>query len=71
MADSKEKGTVKWFNNAKGYGFICPSEGGKDLFVHMNNILMDGYKTLAENQEVEYEVEDTDKGPSAVNVKPQ
>ena len=65
------KGTVKWFNNAKGYGFICPSEGGKDLFVHMNNILMDGYKTLAENQEVEYEVEDTDKGPSAVNVKPQ
>tara|TARA_Y100001934_G_C12026787_1_gene619430 strand:+ start:553 stop:765 length:213 start_codon:yes stop_codon:yes gene_type:complete len=70
MSDVK-KGTVKWFNNAKGYGFICPSEGGKDLFVHMNNILMDGYKTLAENQEVEYEVEDTDKGPSAVNVKPQ
>ena len=70
MSDVK-KGTVKWFNNAKGYGFICPSEGGKDLIVHMNNILMDGYKTLAENQEVEYEVEDTDKGPSAVNVKPQ
>ena len=70
MSDVK-KGTVKWFNNAKGYGFICPSEGGKDLFVHMNNILMDGYKTLAENQEVEYEVEETDKGPSAVNVKPQ
>ncbi len=70
MSDVK-KGTVKWFNNAKGYGFICPSEGGKDLFVHMNNILMDGYKTLAENQEVEYEVEDTDKGPSEVNVKPQ
>ena len=70
MSDVK-KGTVKWFNNAKGYGFICPSDGGKDLFVHMNNILMDGYKTLAENQEVEYEVEDTDKGPSAVNVKPQ
>ena len=70
MSDAK-KGTVKWFNNAKGYGFICPSEGGKDLFVHMNNILMDGYKTLAENQEVEYEVEDSDKGPSAVNVKPQ
>jgi len=70
MSDVK-KGTVKWFNNAKGYGFICPSEGGKDLFVHMNNILMDGYKTLAENQEVEYEVEDSDKGPSAVNVKPQ
>ena len=39
MSDVK-KGTVKWFNNAKGYGFICPSEGGKDLFVHMNNILM-------------------------------
>ena len=70
MSDVK-KGTVKWFNNTKGYGFICPSDGGKDLFVHMNNIIMDGYKTLAENQEVEYELEDTDKGPSAVNVKPQ
>ena len=55
MSDSKQ-GTVKWFNNAKGYGFITPSEGGQDLFVHMSNIVMEGYKTLAENQEVDYKV---------------
>ena len=53
-----ETGTVKWFNNAKGYGFITPSEGGQDLFVHMSNIVMEGYKTLAENQEVDYKVGD-------------
>ena len=56
MSDSKQ-GTVKWFNNAKGYGFITPSEGGQDLFVHMSNIVMEGYKTLAENQEVDYKVD--------------
>ena len=55
MSDTKQ-GTVKWFNNAKGYGFITPSDGGKDLFVHMSSIVMEGYKTLAENQEVDYEV---------------
>ena len=64
-------GTVKWFDSKKGYGFITPEDGGKDLFVHHTSLQMDGYKTLAENQEVEYEVEDTDKGPSAINVKPQ
>ena len=47
---SRETGTVKWFNNTKGYGFITPSEGGKDLFVHMSGIMMEGYKTLADNQ---------------------
>ena len=64
MSDSKQ-GTVKWFNNAKGYGFITPSEGGQDLFVHMSNIVMEGYKTLAENQEVDYEVGESDRGPVA------
>ena len=70
MSDSK-LGTVKWFNNAKGYGFITPSEGGQDLFVHMSNIVMEGYKTLAENQEVDYEVGESDRGPVATNVIPK
>tara|TARA_Y100001968_G_scaffold143340_1_gene130969 strand:- start:1206 stop:1418 length:213 start_codon:yes stop_codon:yes gene_type:complete len=70
MSDTKQ-GTVKWFNNAKGYGFITPSEGGQDLFVHMSNIVMEGYKTLAENQEVDYEVGESDRGPVATNVIPK
>ena len=70
MSDTKQ-GTVKWFNNAKGYGFITPSEGGSDLFVHMSNIVMEGYKTLAENQEVDYEVGESDRGPVATNVIPK
>ena len=70
MSDTKQ-GTVKWFNNAKGYGFITPSEGGEDLFVHMSNIVMEGYKTLAENQEVDYEVGESDRGPIATNVIPK
>lgn len=61
-------GTVKWFNNSKGYGFISPSEGDKDLFVHMSSIMMEGYKTLSENQKVSYQVEDSDRGPVATNV---
>ena len=70
MSDTK-KGTVKWFNNAKGYGFITPSDGGSDLFVHMSSIIMEGYKTLSENQEVEYEVGESDRGPVAQNVAPK
>ena len=61
-------GTVKWFNNSKGYGFITPSEGGKDLFVHMSSIMMEGYKTLSDNQKVSYQVGDSDRGPVATNV---
>ena len=68
MPDRKE-GTVKWFNNSKGYGFI-ELEGQKDLFVHMNEILMDGFKTLSENQKDEFEVGDGPKGPVATQVKP-
>ena len=64
----KQQGKVKWFNNSKGYGFITPSDGGKDLFVHMNSIMMEGYKTLTEEQLVTFQVEAGDKGPVATNV---
>ena len=64
-------GTVKWFDSKKGYGFITPSEGGKDLFVHMSGIMMEGYKTLNEAQTVEYEVGTSDRGDVATNVVPQ
>jgi len=65
------KGTVKWFNDAKGYGFISPEEGDKDLFVHMSSIQMEGFKTLKDGQEVEYEVGESDRGPVAKNVVPK
>ena len=60
-------GKVKWFNAAKGYGFIT-GEDGKEVFVHFSSILSDGYKTLDDGQDVEYEVIDGDKGPQAINV---
>ena len=50
-----QSGTVKWFNNAKGYGFIVPTDGGEDVFVHFSTVEADGYKTLAEGQNVEFE----------------
>jgi cold shock protein len=61
-------GTVKWFNDSKGYGFITPDEGTKDLFVHFSNIAGDGFKTLTEGQRVEYEAREGEKGPEAINV---
>lgn len=64
------KGTVKWFNEQKGYGFITPEDGSKDLFVHHSGILIDGFKTLSENQKVEFDTVTADKGPKAINVKP-
>ena len=70
MSDT-HTGTVKWFNDAKGYGFISPSEGDKDLFVHMSSIQMEGFKTLKDGQEVEYEVGESDRGPVAQNVVPK
>lgn len=63
----KEVGTVKWFNDSKGFGFITRKEGG-DIFVHHNSIIADGFKTLKENAEVEFEVIKTDKGEAAQNV---
>ena len=62
------KGTVKWFNNQKGYGFIS-DENSKDIFVHYSGLDMDGYKTLNEGQAVEFEIADGAKGPQATNVK--
>lgn len=62
-------GTVKWFNESKGFGFITPTDGGKDVFVHFSAIASDGFRTLAEGQEVTFEVEDGPKGPQALNVQ--
>ncbi len=61
------KGKVKWFNNQKGYGFITP-ENGKDVFVHHTAIKADGYRTLEEGQEVEFDIQQGPKGEQAVNV---
>ena len=61
-------GTVKWFNNDKGFGFITPDEGGKDLFVHHSAIQANGYRSLEDGARVNYESEDGPKGPKAVNV---
>src|SRR3712207_9373169 len=62
-------GTVKWFSDDKGFGFITPDEGSRDLFVHYSGIISDGYRSLAEGTRVSYEEEQGDKGPKAVNVQ--
>jgi CspA family cold shock protein len=62
-------GTVKWFNDEKGFGFITPDSGERDLFVHFSGIEGDGFKTLPEDSKVEYDEEAGDKGPKAVNVR--
>ncbi len=64
------RGTVKWFNEKKGFGFITPDEGGQDLFVHHSSIEGEGFKTLRDGQTVEYEVGQGQKGPAAINVRP-
>ncbi|MBE9548519.1 MAG: cold-shock protein [Proteobacteria bacterium] len=61
-------GTVKWFNESKGFGFITPEDGSKDVFVHFSAIASEGFRTLAEGQTVTFDVEDGPKGPQAVNV---
>ena len=65
------RGTVKWFNDAKGYGFITPEDGGKDLFVHHSEIQTSGFASLQEGQKVEFEVGQGQKGPCATNVIPR
>lgn len=65
---SKIKGSVKWFNESKGFGFITPEDGSKDVFVHFSAIASNGFKTLAEGQRVEFEITNGAKGPSAANV---
>jgi cold shock protein len=61
-------GTVKWFNDSKGFGFITPDEGGKDLFVHHTNVAGEGFKSLTEGAKVEFEPAEGEKGPVATNV---
>lgn len=63
-------GTVKWFSNTKGYGFISPEDGGEDVFAHFSAITMDGYKTLKGGQKVEFEIQQGDKGLYASNIRP-
>ena len=65
-----ETGTVKWFNDQKGFGFIQPDAGGDDLFVHHSNIDVDGYASLTDGQKVGYERGEGRKGPEAKNVRP-
>ena len=62
-------GTVKWFNDGKGFGFITPDDPGKDLFVHKSGIVGDGYQSLSEGAKVSYDSESGEKGPKAVNVQ--
>ena len=63
-------GTVKWFSDEKGFGFITPDDGGKDLFVHHSSIQADGYRSLSEGAKVSYDPEQGQKGPQAQNVRP-
>ena len=63
-------GTVKWFNDAKGYGFITPDDGGEDLFAHFSANKMDGFKTLKQGQRVTFDLKEGEKGKQADNIKP-
>ena len=62
-------GTVKWFNNAKGYGFVTPDQGDQDIFIHFSAIVMDGYKTLKEGQKVQFDLQEGPKGLHAANLQ--
>jgi len=67
---STQTGTVKWFNDSKGFGFITPDEGGDDLFAHFSEIQGNGFRSLAENQRVEFEVRNGPKGLQAAAIRP-
>ena len=66
---SRTKGKVKWFNESIGFGFATPEDGSKDVFVHFSAITGSGFKTLAENDAIEFDIENSDKGPRAINVR--
>ena len=66
-----QNGTVKWFDDSKGFGFITPDDGSKDVFVHFSAIAAEGFRSLTEGQAVSFQVEDGAKGPQATNVSPQ
>lgn len=68
MSD-RVKGTVKWFNDTKGFGFIAPQSGSKDVFVHQSAIVTNGFRSLSEGDQVEFSIEQGPKGPSAANVQ--
>jgi CspA family cold shock protein len=70
MEEGMATGIVKWFSDEKGFGFVTPDEGGKDLFVHHTGIAGDGFRSLQEGAKVSFDEESGDKGPKAVNVKP-
>jgi len=67
---TNQTGTVKWFDEGKGFGFITPDAGGKDLFAHYSEIKASGFKSLAEAQRVQYDVGQGQKGPQATNIRP-
>lgn len=69
MESDRKQGSVKWFSRVKGYGFIAPEDGGKEIFVHFSGIEGEGYRNLEEGQRVTYRVEETAKGPQAVAVR--
>jgi CspA family cold shock protein len=69
MEESMPTGTVKWFNDDKGFGFITPDDGGQDLFVHQSAIVGEGFRSLSEGAKVSFEAEEGEKGPRAVNVQ--
>jgi len=71
MEGDRKSGTVKWFSRVKGYGFIAPDEGEKEIFVHFTGIEGEGYKNLEKGQRVSFVEEDTEKGPQAVSVRDQ
>ena len=64
-----QTGKIKWFNDAKGFGFATPDDGSKDVFVHFSSIQGDGFKSLAEGDRIEFDVQPSEKGPKAANVK--
>ena len=66
---TKETGTVKWFNDQKGFGFIAPESGSKDVFVHHSAIMSEGFRSLTEGDRVSFSIEDGPKGPAAANVE--